>query len=141
MALANEASKIASQFLVICLRAVDYCPPIDITFGEFLRAVITADRDLVPDDPWAYREAWLDAFRIRQIFPSDVQHMSEDAIEWRPPTTPLTIPELDFASLQFAGDPASSRRTRSGVRRTRSGTRSSGGSLADFASSPRTMRR
>jgi hypothetical protein len=104
--LADEASKIASQFLDICVRAVDYCPPVDITFGEFLRAVITADRDLVPDDPWAYREAWLDAFRLREIFPDNVRHMSEDAIEWKPPGTEVVIPELNFAALSFSGDPA-----------------------------------
>ncbi len=63
--LAEEASRLASQFLSICIRAVDYCPPVDLEFGEFLRAVITADRELVPDDPWAYREAWIDAFRDR----------------------------------------------------------------------------
>jgi len=106
MLLAGEASKVATQFLVICIRAVDYCPPVDITFGEFLRAVITADRDLVPDDPLAYREAWLDAFRLRQIFPDNVKHMSEDAIEWKPPGTSVTIDELNFASLKFSGDPA-----------------------------------
>jgi hypothetical protein len=104
--LADEASKIASQFLVICIRAVDYCPPVDITFGEFLRAVITADRDLVPDDPWAYREAWLDSFRLRQIFPDNVRHMSEDAIEWKRPGTDVTIADLNFAALNFSGDPA-----------------------------------
>jgi len=104
--LADEASKIASQFLEISVRAVDYCPPVDITFGEFLRAVITADRDLVPDDPWAYREAWLDSFRLREIYPDDVRHMSEDAIEWKRPETNVLIPELNFASLHFSGDPA-----------------------------------
>lgn len=106
MELADEASRLATQFLVICIRAIDYCPPVDITFGEFLRAVITADRDLVPDDPWAYREAWMDAFRLRQIFPDDVRHMAEDAIEWKPPEIAVSIPELTFAALQFAGDPA-----------------------------------
>src|SRR5688500_1235900 len=53
--LANQASQLASQFLSICIRAVDYCPPVDLRFGEYLRALITADRDLVPDDPWHYR--------------------------------------------------------------------------------------
>ncbi|HET7436196.1 MAG TPA: peptidase M4 [Thermoanaerobaculia bacterium] len=106
MLLADEASKLAAQFLSICIRAIDYCPPVDITFGEFLRAVITADRDLVPDDPWAYREAWLSAFRMRQIFPDDVRHMSEDAIEWRPPELAVMIEALNYAKLHFAGDPA-----------------------------------
>src|SRR5437870_2673918 len=81
--LATEASQTASQFLSICIRAIDYCPPVDIEFGEFLRAVITADYDLVPDDPWGYREAWVDAFRRRQIYPRHVRNLSEDALRWK----------------------------------------------------------
>jgi hypothetical protein len=105
--LAHEASKLASQFLTICIRAIDYCPPIDIEFGEFLRAVLTADRELVPDDPWGYREAWIDAFRRRGIFAPKVNSVSEDALLWRPPARPVPpIPELTFAMLQFEGDPA-----------------------------------
>ncbi|HKH27190.1 MAG TPA: S8 family serine peptidase, partial [Sphingomicrobium sp.] len=37
--LAREASKVARQILNICIRALDYCPPIDISFGEYLRAL------------------------------------------------------------------------------------------------------
>ncbi len=47
--LAKEANKTAQQILNICIRALDYCPPVDITFGDYLRAMITADMDLVPD--------------------------------------------------------------------------------------------
>ncbi|HYO76612.1 MAG TPA: peptidase M4, partial [Thermoanaerobaculia bacterium] len=105
--LARKAAKLASQILTICIRAIDYCPPVDITFGEYLRAVITADMDLVPDDPWAYREAWLDSFRARGIFPAGVKYLSEDAVVWRAPQRPLPeVPELSFANLQFKGDPS-----------------------------------
>ena len=55
--LAHEAARLADQFLNIVIRAVDYCPPVDLRLGEYLRAMITADFDLVPDDPWGYREA------------------------------------------------------------------------------------
>ena len=34
--------------LNICIRALDYCPPVDLMFGEYIRALITADHDLVP---------------------------------------------------------------------------------------------
>jgi hypothetical protein len=111
-ALAEKASKLASQFLTICVRAIDYCPPVDITFGEYLRAVITADKDLVPDDPWAYREAWIDAFRRRRIYPEWVEDLSEDGLAWLSPrqqTPPIEIPQikdLAFAELRFNGDPA-----------------------------------
>ena len=104
--LARRASRLASQFLTMCIRAIDYCPPVDVEFGEFLRAIITADRDLVPDDPWAYREAWIDAFRRRQIYPKHVASLSEDALVWRPAATPVPpIAALSFAKLQFEGDP------------------------------------
>ncbi|NJM41475.1 MAG: N-6 DNA methylase, partial [Anaerolineae bacterium] len=31
--LADKASQLARQFLTICIRAIDYCPPIDLEFG------------------------------------------------------------------------------------------------------------
>src|SRR5712691_11715719 len=65
--LASEAVKTAEHFLNICIRALDYCPPVDIRYGDFLRAMVTADSDLVPDDPYGYRMALLDAFRSRVI--------------------------------------------------------------------------
>jgi hypothetical protein len=105
--LAEKASRLAAQFLTMCIRAIDYCPPIDIELGEYLRAVITADHDLVPDDPWAYREAWVDAFRARGIHPRGVDFLSEDALLWRPPVKAVRrVDALTFAELRFAGDPA-----------------------------------
>ena len=67
--LADQAAGLASNFLSICIRAVDYCPPVDLLFGEYLRALITADYALVPDDPWMYREALVDAFRGAESSP------------------------------------------------------------------------
>jgi hypothetical protein len=104
--LSNAASKLASQFLAICIRAIDYCPPVDLQFGEYLRAMITADYDLVPDDPWNYREALIDAFSKRGIYPRFVNSLSEDAILWRPPGQHMqSIDNLSFAELRFKGDP------------------------------------
>src|SRR5688572_22083258 len=34
--LTGEAVRLAHQFLDIVIRAVDYCPPVDLTFGEYL---------------------------------------------------------------------------------------------------------
>jgi hypothetical protein len=104
--LADEASQLASQILRVCIRAIDYCPPVDLEFGDYLRAIITADAELVPDDPWAYREALVTAFGRRGIFPSDVRNLAEDSLRWRPPWRPIEIPELHFKKLQFSGDPA-----------------------------------
>ena len=83
--LAGEASKIAQHFSNICIRALDYCPPVDIRFGEFLRAIVTADSDLVPEDDWGYRPALIEAFRLRGVVPEDVTSYSEEALRWCPP--------------------------------------------------------
>jgi hypothetical protein len=83
--LAQQAAKIAERFLAICIRAIDYCPPVDIQFGEFLRALISADMTLVPDDPRGYREAVITAFRRRGIVPEDVSSYSEESLCWRGP--------------------------------------------------------
>jgi hypothetical protein len=83
--LAEEAAKSASHILNMCIRAMDYCPPVDITFGEYLRALITADADLMPEDARNYRLAVVEAFRHHGIYPGDVRSLSEESLLWRPP--------------------------------------------------------
>ncbi len=103
--LADKARSLARQFLNIVIRAIDYCPPVDITFGDYLRAMITADADLVPDDPYGYRDALIEAFAKRCIAPLDVPNLAEDVLLWSAPDDPLTIPELHFEQLRLGGDP------------------------------------
>ena len=102
--LAGEASKIARRVCNICIRALDYCPPVDITFGEFLRAIVTADSDLVPDDPAGYRSAFIEAFRARGIVPEDVASYSEDALRWYAPITAEPIPPCKGLKLEMFGE-------------------------------------
>jgi hypothetical protein len=83
--LADEAAKAAGHVLKMCIRAMDYVPPLDITFGEFLRALITADSDLVPEDDRRYRVAFIEAFRKWGIYPRDVRTLSEQTLRWSPP--------------------------------------------------------
>ncbi|MGV3618138.1 MAG: S8 family serine peptidase [Fimbriimonas sp.] len=83
--LSHEAAKSAQHVLRMCIRALDYTPPIDITFGEYLRALITADRDLVPNDVRGYRTAFIQAFRAWGIYPRDVRTLSEESLVWSRP--------------------------------------------------------
>lgn len=80
--LSSEASKAAQHVLTACIRALDYCPPVDISFGDYLRAIITADIDLVPDDDMGYRIAFIEAFRRRGIYPRDVRTLSVESLRW-----------------------------------------------------------
>lgn len=99
--LTGEARRLAGQFLTIVIRAIDYCPPVDITFGEYLRALITADWVVVPDDPHHYRESLILAFRRYGITVPEVPDLSEGALLWRPPSASLApIQTLGFGELQ-----------------------------------------
>jgi hypothetical protein len=83
--LTAETCKAAQQVLNICIRALDYVPAVDITFGEYLRALITADVDLVPDDPLGYRVAFMEAFRNRGIPVHNVKTISTESLTWNAP--------------------------------------------------------
>lgn len=89
--LADEAGKAAEQVLNICIRALDYCPPVDVTFGDFLRALVTADSDLVEDDRRGYRVAFVEAFRRRGIYPSGVRSLSSESLAWQSPPIDLSL--------------------------------------------------
>lgn len=83
--LARTVSNVAAQVLRICIRALDYCPPVDITFSEYLRALVTADKDLVDDDQYGYRVAFINAFSRRGIYPDRVASYGADAVAWQSP--------------------------------------------------------
>lgn len=98
--LATEASRTAEHFFTICARALDYCPPVDITFGDFLRAVLTADLDSHPEDPDGVRDAFMEAFRLRGIVADEAVSYSEASLFW--PKVKRGVLEVD--GLIF-GDP------------------------------------
>ena len=100
--MAQEASRTAGQVLNVCIRALDYCPPVDLTYGDYLRALITADSDLVPDDKMGYRVAFVEGFRRRGIYPGQVRNFSPESICWERPETKIQLDEaLDKMSLRW----------------------------------------
>ena len=100
------AATTAAHFLEICIRALDYCPPASIRFSDYLRAMITADRLLVRADRFAYREALIEAFRRRGIYPDEIDVVSESELEWNEPTIPVSpIPGLALSELRFDVSP------------------------------------
>jgi hypothetical protein len=80
--LAGEAAKSAEHVLQMCIRALDYCPPVDVTFGDYLRAILTADHDLFPEDEHNYRVALLEAFLAWGIVPRNVSIVSVETLLW-----------------------------------------------------------
>jgi hypothetical protein len=92
--LADEAARSARRVLEMCIRALDYCPPIDITFGDYLRALITADFEDDPVDESHSRVAFVEAFRRYGIIPENIRSLSVDGLLWRPASD---APDVDEA--------------------------------------------
>jgi hypothetical protein len=96
--LCTEASATATRVLTACIRALDYCPPVDLTFGDYLRALVTADLDLEPLEGVNARVAFIAAFRNRGIFPSGIRSLSEESLRWQPPTA-VKLPSAEFNAM------------------------------------------
>lgn len=98
-ALCDEAIRTAAQFFATCVRSLDYLPPVDVTFGDFLRAVITSERDFDSCDKEGIRNAWMQSFRRRAILPEDAPFFSEEALCW--PALPhgeIEVKDLPFGT-------------------------------------------
>lgn len=58
----EEGASAAKHLRTMMIRALDYIPPIHLSYNEFLIGVLTADTELYPDDKYNYREAIIDWF-------------------------------------------------------------------------------
>jgi hypothetical protein len=80
--LAGEAARCAQYILQMCIRAIDYCPPVGITFGTYLRALVTSDREFNPTDDQGYRLAMVESFRQWGIHAEGNQGVSAESLMW-----------------------------------------------------------
>jgi hypothetical protein len=68
---AEEGAEAASQLVTTAMRAIDYSPPIHLTFEDYLSALLTADFELRPNqDKYRFRDNLREAFRGFDILPA-----------------------------------------------------------------------
>ncbi|SFT91788.1 hypothetical protein SAMN04487915_105120 [Arthrobacter sp. ov118] len=93
----------ADRFLGMVVRAFEYLPVVDVTFGDVVRAIVTADRELYPDDVAHLRAILVEAFRRRGIYPSGATSLADEALVWSKPPLDLNlgggINAIDLAPL------------------------------------------
>ncbi|MGX1100783.1 hypothetical protein [Amorphus sp. MBR-141] len=98
--LQRTASETAQTILQMCIRALDYLPPVDITFGDYLRAILTADNDLFADATVDHRVGVLEAFLKWGIYPKGRRSYSVESLLWpKLSEAARDQDELDFVEL------------------------------------------
>jgi hypothetical protein len=88
---AEEGAKSASHLLNMCIRAIDYTPPIEFLFEDFIDAIIASDTEVAPADEHHYRDALKEVFESYGIM--DPLDIDQD----------VSTPEgrLDYGSLHL----------------------------------------
>jgi hypothetical protein len=95
-----EAVKNADRFLGMVVRAFDFLPVVDVTFGDVVRAIVTADRSLYPEDQAQLRATLVESLRRRGIYPSGIASLADEALTWSTPLTPLMLPpSFDLSTM------------------------------------------
>ena len=94
---AEEGATIADLLLTMAIRAIDYTPPIHIEFGDYLSAVLTADREVRTDDSrYELRRRLRESCARYGIVPAS----SAADGTWMPPSARLARSGAHFSSLQ-----------------------------------------
>ena len=96
----EEGVTAAEHLLRIVIRTMDYLPPTDILFPDFLSALITADIEICPDDSrYHYREKLLSNFASYGITPASIKGPAEMA-QWNYPEQTTRYGFSHFEQMQ-----------------------------------------
>jgi len=93
----EEGADIADCLLTSAIRALDYAPPVDLLFGDYLSALLTADREIRPSDTrYELRRSVTAAFAGYGIKPAS----GEADGCWTPPPQDLDYERTHFEAMK-----------------------------------------
>jgi len=96
----EEGASIADYLLTMMIRAIDYAPPVDLEFCDYLSAVLTSDHEINPDDSkYRFREILRETFIAYDIKPAS-KGTAEEPGAWDPPESDLNFERTHFESMQ-----------------------------------------
>ncbi len=100
----EEGAAVADYLLTMMIRALDYAPPVDLEFGDFLSAVLTSDWIINPsDEKYQFRQILKDTCAGYGIHPKGKLH-SECPGSWDPPPAHLNYDRTHFEAMQHDRD-------------------------------------
>jgi hypothetical protein len=95
----EEGAAVAEQLITMSIRALDYTPPTDLEFCDFLSALLTGDYEIRPDDSkYEFRKALKESFLAYGMAPTSNYGGDEEGI-WEPPNHTLRYDRTRFESL------------------------------------------
>jgi len=98
---AEEGAEIADRLLTISIRALDYCPPVHIEYGDFISGLVTADYELYPDDSrYKFRQRLHASFQAYGIKSASKGTSSEPGL-WLPPENEASKLRLNYSRTHF----------------------------------------
>jgi hypothetical protein len=103
----DAAVETAEHLLTMAIRAIDYCPPTDLLFVDFLCAMLTADYEMHPDDSrHGYRQALRESFAAFGFVPETGDASVAEPCLWGPPDGDggLRYGRTHFESMQHDPD-------------------------------------
>jgi len=96
---AEEGATAAAHLLTMAIRALDYCPSAEITFADYLSALLTADYEVqVDDSKYHYRDVLRRSFKSYGIEANKTNGSEENL--WEMPRLPLDYRYTHFEALQ-----------------------------------------
>jgi hypothetical protein len=95
----EEGAAVAEHMITMSIRALDYTPPTDLEFCDFLSALLTGDYEIRPDDSiYNFRKTIKESFRAYGMAPTSKYGGNEEGI-WEPPNHSLRYDRTRFESL------------------------------------------
>lgn len=100
---AEEGADIAAALATMWIRALDYMPPVHLTFGDALSAAVTADLEVRPDDGrYALRRHMLASFAAYGIAPASSREDAPGA--WRHEPGRMNYDRVRFEAMRTDKD-------------------------------------
>ena len=100
---AEEGATVANYISTMLIRALDYMPPVHVTFGDVLSAMLTADVEIRPDDSrYLLREQLVERFAAYGISPAS--NRKDIPYIWDAPKGVLSYDRVRYESMRSDPD-------------------------------------
>jgi hypothetical protein len=97
---AEEAAECSDYLLTMVIRALDYMPPVHISFGGFLSAMLTADMEIRPNDSkYGFRAALRNSFESYGINSAAEWSKNSNESVWEPVKDKFCYDRVHFDSM------------------------------------------